>query len=116
MDLWGRKFREGYDLACADETTGRSSQDAIDMFLERVEEHVEVGRKMLARLMNSSIVQPPETHEAWGDFLLVNDLLTVLHRGIAVLEVRLDICAPEGAQPSALLSTARRHKGFEGMM
>lgn len=116
MDLWGRKFREGYDLACADETTGRSSQDAIDQFLEKVEDHAEVGREMLVRLTESSIVRPPATHEAWADFLLVNDLLAIVHRGIAVLEARLDICAPVGAQPSPFHSSMRRHEGFEGMI
>lgn len=90
----GRKFREGYDTACADETAGRTLQDAIDNYLENVEEHADVGRRMLARLTRSSIIQPPKTHAAWADFLLVSDLLTVLHRGVAVLEARLDICAP----------------------
>lgn len=79
VEAWGRKFREGYDTACADETSERMTQDAIDTYLERVEEHVDVGRKMLACLTSSSIVQPPEAHEAWGDFLVVGDILTVLH-------------------------------------
>lgn len=116
MDGWGKKFREGYDMACTDDTIGRGPQDTIDVYLETVEEHTEVGRKMLAHLMRSSIVWPPETHEVWGDFLLVNDLLGVLHRGIAVLEVRLDICAPGAAQQSGSLSTTRNHGGFGGMM
>lgn len=114
--MWGKKFREGYDLACADETTGRSTQDAIDGFLEKVEDHIEVGRELLVRLMDSSIIRPPETHKAWADFLLANDLLAVLHRGVAVLEARLDICAPSGARQSKYTSTTRMHEGFEGMM
>lgn len=116
VEGWGRKFREGYDLACADETTGRSTQDAIDVYLEMVNDHADVGRKLLARLMNSSVVRPPRTHEAWGDYLVVSDVLAVIHRGVAVLEARLDICAPEGPQPSNIHSNMRRHQGFEGML
>ncbi|KAF7984936.1 hypothetical protein HWV62_9853 [Athelia sp. TMB] len=116
VEVWGRKFREGYDTALRDESTGRNTQDAVDAFLDTVEDHVEVGRKLLARLLSSSIVQPPKSHDAWADFLVVSDIMTVLHRGIAVLEARLDIWAPEGAQESELLSTNRRHQGFEAMM
>ena len=95
---------------------GRTTQDAIYVYLENIEEHADTGRKMLVRLMRSSIVQPLKAHAAWADFLVVSDMLIVLHRGVAVLEARLDICAPQGVENSELLSTIHRHRRFEALM
>lgn len=60
-------------------TIGRSTQDAIDVFFERAEEHVEVARRMLVDLWELFVIQPPETHKACGESLLVNNLLVVVH-------------------------------------
>lgn len=85
-----------------------NTQAAVDAFLQRVISHVEVGKAILSGLIKSPVVQPPPSHEAWGDFLLVGDMLTTLYQGIAVLEVRLEIHAPEGIFPSELHSNVRR--------
>lgn len=116
VEVWGRRFREGYDRACADVTAGRTTQEAIDKYMEQVEAHADIGRMMLARLLGSSIIKPPTTHEEWGDILIVSDVLGLLHRGVAILEARLEIFAPEGALPCALVSNTRRHEGFESML
>jgi len=43
---WGKKFREGYDMACqADGDT----PVAVDQFLASVQEHVDMRRQILSR-------------------------------------------------------------------
>src|ERR1700683_4784206 len=71
VEDWPRVFREQYDEACLDTTT-KTKQDAIDTFLGQVEELAE------------------------ADWLLAGDLMRTLHRGVAVLEARLEIHAPSG--------------------
>lgn len=111
VEDWGRQFRAAYG-------TVRASQDAqaVDRFLENVSCHVRTGKAILAEFMNSSVIEPPANHSVRGDFLLAGDLLGILHRGIAILEARLDIVAPAGPLPSQQHSDIRRHMEFEHMM
>jgi hypothetical protein len=111
LDDWPQVFQEHYDAAC-ERITNRTTQEEVDEFLQRVERHAEIGRSILRKLRGSPIVSPPPSHEAWGDFLAAGDLMETLYRGIAILEVRLDIFAPRGPLASPADSGIRRWKGL----
>lgn len=111
LESWPRVFQEYYEAACQ-RNAGRSTQEGVDGFLETVERHVDNGRSILKRLRESPIVSPPPLHEAWGDFLGAGDLMETLYRGIAILEVRLDIFAPRGPSPLEGESSIRKWQGL----
>jgi hypothetical protein len=111
LDDWPRIFQEQYDAAC-ERHTERTTQEEVDAFLEGVERHVNFGRLILRQLRESPVVSPPPSHEAWGDFLAAGDLMETLYRGIAILEVRLDIFAPRGPSSIQGESGIRKWKGL----
>jgi hypothetical protein len=111
VEEWPRVFQEQYDEACTN-TTASTTQAAINIFLGQVGEHVRVGKDIIVRLESFMMVKFPQSQYAEGDCLLAGDLLRTLHRGVAVLEVRLEIHAPSGAHPSPLHSNMRRHEEF----
>jgi hypothetical protein len=111
VEDWPRVFREQYDEACLDTTT-KTTQDAIDTFLGQVEEHVKVGKSILAGLEGCAAVKVHQSQLAEADWLLAGDLMRTLHRGVAVLEARLEIHAPSGPHESSLHSNIRRHEEF----
>jgi hypothetical protein len=111
LESWPRVFQEHYDAACQG-NAGRSTQEEVDAFLETVERHVDTGRLILKRLRESPVISPPPSHEAWGDFLGAGDLMETLYRGIAILEVRLDIFAPRGPSPLEGESSIRKWRGL----
>jgi hypothetical protein len=47
-----------------------------------------------------------------ADQLLAGDLMRTLHRSVALLEARLELHAPTGANPSPLHLSLRRHEEF----
>jgi len=107
LESWPRVFQEHYDAACLG-IAGHSTQEKVDAFLETVERHVGTGRLILKRLRESPIVSLPPSHEALGDFLGAGHLMETLYRGIAILEVRLDIFAPCGPSPLEGESSIRK--------
>jgi hypothetical protein len=111
LESWPRVFQEHYDAACQG-NAGHSTQEEVDEFLESVERHMNTGRLILKKLRESPIVSPPPSHEAWGDFLGAGDLMETLYRGIAILEVRLDIFAPCGPSPLEGESSIRKWRGL----
>ena len=110
LEGWPRVFQEHYDAACQ-RSTGGSTQE-VDTFLESVERHVDVGRSILNKLRASDVIFPPSSHEAWGDFLAAGDFMETLYRGIALLEVRLDIFAPRGPTSLEGESSIRKWRGL----
>lgn len=111
VEEWARIFQEQYDAAC-ERQTARTTQEEVDEFLKGVEAHVQNGKNILLTLTSSPVICPPRSHEAWGDFLAAGELMTILHRGIALLEVRLDILAPRTPFLSQGDSHIRRFKGL----
>ena len=114
VEDWPRVFRDKYDEACCD-TAAPSTQTAIDVFLGQVEEHVRVGKSILAGIEKCSLVRLPLSQSIEGDRLLAGDLMATLHRGIAILEARLEIHAPSGPLGSDLHSNIRRYPGSEDL-
>lgn len=112
LEDWSRIFRTQYDEACLD-TSFENTQMAVDNFLHKVRNHVDYRKSLLDRLGPATMVQKQWSREGAADWLLSDDIMSTLHRGIAVLEARLDIYAPVGPLPSELQSDIRRHKGFE---
>lgn len=112
VEDWPRVFREKYDEACCD-TSASTTQVAIDVFLGQVGEHVKIGKSILAGI---ALVQLPLSKSMEGDRLLAGDMMATLHRGIAILEARLEIHAPAGAHVSILHSSIRRHHEFEDLV
>jgi hypothetical protein len=111
IDDWPRIFREQYDEACIN-TDARSTQASIDLFLQQVGEHVRVGKDIIVGLEGCSAVTLSRSQVAEGDRLLAGDLMRTLHRGVALLEARLELHAPSGPHVSPLHSSIRRHKEF----
>ena len=111
VEDWPRIFRELYDEACLD-TSSRTTQESIDVFLRQVGEHVRNGKEILSGLERCAVVSLPRAQCAEGDRLLAGDLMRTLHRGVALLEARLELHAPSGAQPSPLHSNICRHVEF----
>jgi hypothetical protein len=111
VEDWPRIFREQFDEACID-TAAATTQDAIDKFLRAVEEHVRNGRAVLNFLASSPAIAPPQSPEAKADWLFAHDMMATVHRGVAMLEARLEDHAPRGPLPSDLHSNIRRWKGF----
>lgn len=111
MGEWPRLFQQGFDAAC--ETHGeRTTQQCVDEYLEGVRKHALEGRLIIHTLRASPVVRPPPSHEAWGDFLAAGDMLEILYRGVSMLEVRLDILAPQGPVSSSGDSNIRRWKSL----
>ena len=111
VEDWPCVFREQYDAACIN-TTAPTTHIAIDTFLGQVAEHVRVSKDIIAGLESCMTVRLSQSLNAEGDRLLAGDLMRTLHRGVAVLEARLEIHAPSGAHVSPLHSTIRRHEEF----
>jgi hypothetical protein len=111
VEDWPRVFREQYDEACVN-TTAPTTQAAIDIFLGQVGEHVRVGKDIIVGLERFAAFEHPQVQSATADGLLVGDMLRTLHRGVAVLEARLELYAPSGAHVSPLQSAIRRHEEF----
>lgn len=112
IEHWPRIFREKYDEACCD-TVAVSTQVAIDTFLGKVVQHIDNGKQILKGFEQCNLVRNPLTKsQVDGDFLLAGDILTTLHRGIALLEARLELLAPSGAHLHDLHSTIRQHESF----
>jgi len=110
---WAKKFRECYDIACQ---TDGDTQEEVDRFIASVQEHVNIGRQILEELCESPIIRPQASAEAWGDWLLVGDMLGMLHQGIAILEAHLDILAPLSPIPSDSTSGVRQWAGFSSLL
>lgn len=110
---WAQKFREGYDLACQE---GGNTQEHVDQFLGTVQEHVDIGRGILAKLGESPIIRPQSSMDAWADWLIAGDMLGTLHQGIAILEAHLDILAPRCPIPSDSTSKMRQWVGLDGLI
>jgi hypothetical protein len=115
VEDWPRIFREKYDKACCD-TSALTTQMAIDVFLAQVGEHVRIGKAIVAGIQECSLVKLPMSQSIEGDRLLAGDMLVTLHRGIAILEARLEIHAPSGPHVSDLHSSIRRHHGFKDLI
>lgn len=115
VEDWPRIFREKYDEACCD-TTASSTQAAIDLLLRQVGDHVRIGKSILAGIQECSLVKLPLSQSVEGDRLLAGDIVATLHRGIAILEARLEIHAPSGPHVSDLHSTIRRHREFTDLL
>ena len=111
VEDWPRVFREQYDEACIN-TTAPTTQVAINVFLGQVEEHVRVGKDIIAGLEGCTAVKLTHSQSAEGDRLLAGDLMRTLHRGVALLEARLELHAPSGPHTSPLQSNIRRHEEF----
>jgi hypothetical protein len=109
VEDWPRVFREKYDEACCDTTTS-TTQVAIDIFLGQVGAHVQMGKSILTGLEECSLARQE------GDQLLARDIMTTLHRGIAILEARLELLAPSGPNFSSLQSDIRRHREFDDLV
>lgn len=109
VDDWGRVFRKHYDEACCD-TTSQSTQDSIDVFLRGVMDHVKMGRSILKSIEDCQVVRDPLVGGDAGDRLLAGDVISTLHRGIAILEARLEIHAPSGPCMTDLHSNIRRYQ------
>jgi hypothetical protein len=109
VEDWPRVFREKYDEACCDTTTS-TTQVAIDIFLGQVGAHVQMGKRILTSLEECLLARQE------GDLLLARDTMTTLHRGIAILEARLEILAPSGPNFSSLQSDIRCHREFEDLV
>jgi len=58
----------------------------VDRFIASVQEHVNIGRQILEELCESPIIRPQALAEAWADWLIVGDMLGMLHQGITILE------------------------------
>lgn len=108
VEEWPRVFGEKYDEACCD-TVAQSTQAAINEFLKGVIEHVRIGKSILKGIEGCQVVVYPFSTDDKGDRLLASDLMVTLHRGIAILEARLEIHAPAGPRISPLHSDIRRH-------
>jgi len=78
LDGWPCVFQQHYDAACQ-RNTDRTTQEEVDTFLESVERHVDAGRLILRKLRELPAVSLPPSHEAWGDFLGVGDLMETLY-------------------------------------
>lgn len=102
---WTATFRTAYDQAAAGDHG--DTQEAIDIFLQGVAEHVRQGKQMLVELGRTSFVRMEK-----GDRLMAGDMQETLHRGVAILEAHLSLTAPSGPLPSDSLSTIRAYKGF----
>jgi hypothetical protein len=112
VEDWPRVFREKYDEACCATTTS-TTQAGVDIFLGQVGEHVRIGKSILAGVEDCYL---PLCQSLKADRLLLRDITATLHRGIAILEARLEILAPAGPHVSNLQSTIRRHRDFEDLV
>ena len=72
-------------------------------------EHVRNGKDIITGLERCTL---PQSQETEADRLLVGDMMRTLHRGVALLEARLELHAPSGAHPSPVHSNIRRHEEF----
>lgn len=112
ISQWPRIFQEQYDAACL--SNGVSAQATVDQFLRGVERHVQTGRQIIQALMESGACCPPGSdEEAYADWIVAGNLLSTLHEGVAVLEVRLDIFAPQSPD-SSTVSGIRQWRGLDG--
>lgn len=111
IEDWPRAFRDGYDKACMD-TDAPTTQVAIDIFLGQVQEHVRIGKDIIGGLERCAALRFTPFESIKADQLLAGDLMRMLHRGVALLEARLELYAPTGANPSPLHSSLRRHEEF----
>jgi hypothetical protein len=74
IEDWPRIFREKYDEACVD-TAARTTQDAIDIFLGEVGEHVWIGKDIIAGLERCAVLTLPQPQGGEADRLLVGDMM-----------------------------------------
>jgi hypothetical protein len=110
---WAKRFRQEYDIACqADGDT----KEAVDRFVASVQEHIDIGRGILAELHRSPVIRPPATSDAWADWLIAGDMLGTLYQGIAILETHLDILAPHCPAMSDSTSNVRKWVGFSSLL
>ena len=110
---WAQKFREGYDLACMAE--GNTQEEEV-RFLGKVQEHVDIEQGILYRLCESSIIHPQPSTDAWGDWLIVGDMLGTLYQGITILEAHLDILAPHCPISTDLTSKVRQWVEMDALL
>jgi len=110
---WAQKFREGYDLACMAEG---NTQEEVDQFLGKVQEHVDIGQGILYRLRESPVIRPQPSTDAWGDWLIAGDMLGTLYQGISILEAHLDILAPRCPISTDSTSKVRQWVGMDALV
>jgi hypothetical protein len=110
---WAKQFRQEYDIACQ---TDGNTQEAVDRFVASVQEHINVGRQILSELYKSPVIRPPESTDAWADWLIAGDMLRTLHQGVAILETHLDILAPQCPIPSDSTSGVRQWVGVLSLL
>ena len=113
VDSWAKKFQECYDTACQ---TDGNTQDEVDQFLASMQEHINIGRRILEELSKSPIIHPQASTDAWADWLIAGNLLGTLHRGIAILKAHLDIIATHCPIPSDSTSGIRQWAGFASLL
>jgi hypothetical protein len=94
------------------DTDAPTTQVAIDIFLGQVQEHVRIGKDIIGGLERCAALRFTPFESIKADQLLAGDLMRMLHRGVALLEARLELYAPTGANPSPLHSSLRRHEEF----
>lgn len=116
LEEWPRLFQLGFDKACTEVSTTRSTQDAVDAYLMSVHAHSLRGKAIMAQYRATPILQPPSDYNTWGDFLTAGNNVKRLYKGIATLDVRLDILAPAGAVPSATDSHIRQWRAYTDFM
>lgn len=109
MAEWPRLFQKRYDEAC------EPGQEP-SAFLKAVEAHALEGREILRLLRGSSIVRPPVSHAAWGDYLAAGDMLDRLYHGVSMLEVRLDLLAPRVPRSADVDSEIRHWDSLSGLV
>ena len=71
IEDWPRVFQEKYDEAWMD-TAARTTQDAIDVFLGQVGEHVRIGKDIITGLERCTL---PQSQGTEADWLLVGDMM-----------------------------------------
>lgn len=116
LEEWPRLFQLGFDKACTEVSTTHSTQDAVDNYLMSVHAHSLRGKAIMAQYRATPILQPPSDHNTWGDFLAAGNNVERLYKGIATLDVQLDILAPAGAVPSATDSHIRQWRVYTEFM
>ena len=74
IDDWPCVFQEKYDQACLD-TAAQTTQDAIDIFLRQVGDHVQIGKDIITGLDKCAALTLPKAQGAEADRLLVGDMM-----------------------------------------
>ena len=108
IDGWAEQIRKGYNVACQGDGNTR---EAVDKFLASMQEHVNIGRRVLGELNAAQV----SFNSAWADWLLAADMLGMLHRGIAILETHVDIWASFPV-PSSPMSGIRQLPDVENFL